>query len=325
MRPNIATAPPVAHLVGPGKLKISNSRLIFAQPEKSPLTLDLESLQTLLCYGSISLSDEALSQLLHHNVSVVLLTPMGAKCLGRLVPNDDSTLLIRLGQMRCLTDPREQFEFARTIVLAKLESQHEAIRHFHRHQVPTAKSAAQKLDDLRQAAAKANSLDSVRGYEGQGSAIWFELFGQLVKPPWSFTTRNRQPPRDPVNSLLSLSAVWLTNRVIARIQARGLETCLGALHVYRAGRPSLACDLIEPLRAVAVERWTIQFCNQGKQHPSQFSQDPTHGCRLPEGSFGSTLADWEQWCHLAKIWEQVDEHLDRVCRHFRQFAQLPTP
>src|SRR5205085_1352949 len=71
-------------------------------------------------------------------------------------------------------------------------------------------------------------------------------------PPWTFPDRTRRPPTDPVKPLLSLGYTWLLGRVTARVEAAGYEPSLGGLHDYRPGRPSLGCDLIEPLRVPAV-------------------------------------------------------------------------
>ena len=102
------------------------------------------------------------------------------------------------------------------------------------------------------------------GHRGQRQLRWFELLGRLLNPPWQFSRRVRRPPTDPVNALLSLAYTWLTNRATARIQAHGLEVALGALHEYHPGRPSLACDLIEPLRVPIVDRWLVKTCNRNE-------------------------------------------------------------
>ena len=83
--------------------------------------------------------------------------------------------------------------------------------------------------------------------------------GQLLRPPWRFVQRVRRPPTDPVNALLSLGYTWVLTRTVARCEAAGLEVNLGGLHDYRPGRPSLACDLMEPLRVPAVDRW-VEEC-----------------------------------------------------------------
>src|SRR5712691_6693143 len=89
---------PVAHLVGPGKLKVINGRLAFATGEATPVRLDPIALRTLLCYGSVGVSDEAMRLLLQHGVEVAWMTPAGHRCHGRLVRSDPSTTALRIQQ-----------------------------------------------------------------------------------------------------------------------------------------------------------------------------------------------------------------------------------
>ena len=97
---------------------------------------------------------------------------------------------------------------------------------------------------------------------GRSLCPWFEFFGKLLLPPWQLSRRVRRPPTDPVNALLSLGYTLLLQRTLAACEAVGLDAALGSLHEYHPGRPSLACDLMEPLRVPAVDRWVIALCNQ---------------------------------------------------------------
>ena len=106
-------APPEAHLVGPGQLRIVNGRLLYSVPGKPPLRLDPAVLRTLYCYGSVSFSDCALEVLLRHEVEVAILSAHGAKCRGRLTTGHDSAVLLRVGQHRFLADPQRRLALAR--------------------------------------------------------------------------------------------------------------------------------------------------------------------------------------------------------------------
>src|SRR5258707_9820404 len=95
---------PVAHLVGPGKLKVINSRLAFTTGEGTPVRLDPEALRTVLCYGDVGVTDEAFQVLFKHEVEVAWLTASGHHCRGRLVRSDPSTTALRLLQHQVLHD-----------------------------------------------------------------------------------------------------------------------------------------------------------------------------------------------------------------------------
>ena len=92
---------------------------------------------------------------------------------------------------------------------------------------------------------------------------------------------------------------WLLNRMIARLDAEGLEVPLGMLHAYRPGRPSLACDLIEPLRVPLVDRWVLESCSRAWVKPEDFVTT-AQGVRLEKDAFGRVLGRWEN------TWLQTD-------------------
>ena len=119
-------------------------------------------------------------------------------------------------------------------------------RHFQRHGQADAAGFLERSHDLRAKADAAGDVDILRGLEGTASAAWFSLFAERLPAPWQFPGRRRRPPPDPVNALLSLGYTFLLQRAIACAEAVGLEIYLGGLHSYRAGRPSLGCDLMEP-------------------------------------------------------------------------------
>lgn len=114
------------------------------------------------------------------------------------------------------------------------------------------------------------------------------------------------------------------SRVETRLQARGFEVQLGALHAFRPGRPSLACDLVEPLRVPTVDRWLLSWLPQSSLTSDQFSHLPRHaatgqpaGVRLPDGAFPVVLRAWEEH------WERgaFDERLAKLIGIVEQFLQ----
>jgi CRISPR-associated protein Cas1 len=119
----------------------------------------------------------------------------------------------------------------------------------------------------------AGSLDAVRGCEGAASAAYFRVFGEMIRADgFHFPGRNRRPPMDPVNALLSLGYTLLLNTVEAAIQLVGLDPQLGTLHAPETGRPSLACDLVEEYRAAVVDPLMVGAINQRQVTPDDFEE-----------------------------------------------------
>jgi CRISP-associated protein Cas1 len=154
------------------------------------------------------------------------------------------------------------------------------------------------------------------GVEGAASARYFQYWGTLFDAKWQFSGRNRRPPRDPVNALLSLGYT-LVCHTAARLAAQdGFETTLGFLHQPTSGRPSLALDLIEPLRPW-VDEWILTQCQEGDWTQDDFSYEPDTGCRLNKTV---NRRFFSRWHGAAEHWFQqlTSEYL----RELRQALQL---
>jgi len=324
MRRTTTVATPVAHLVGPGKLKVINGYLAFSAEGQAALRLDPQELRQLLCYGDVSVSDRALELLFGHEVQVAWLSPAGQRCRGRLVRSDPARAALRLLQHQVLAQPEEQLALARAVVAAKIASQQEAARHYQRHGCTTAGPVLEQLAAAEETCRRAAALDVLRGVEGAASAAWFGLLGQLLAPPWEFRTRSRRPPADPVNALLSLGYTWVLTRTSARCEAHGLELYLGALHDYRPGRPSLACDLMEPLRVPAVDRWAIAVLNGRELAVEDFVPEEKGGYRLKPEAFGRTMHKWETHWLQGGMDVQLDGLIQQLIRYLRQRDSSPS-
>jgi CRISPR-associated protein Cas1 len=314
---------PTAHLVGPGKIKVINGRLAFTTGQGTPTRLDPAALRTILCYGGVGVTDEAMAVLLRHGIEVSWLTAGGHRCHGRLVGYRADKTALRIVQHQVLANKRHKLELARTLVREKIESQMAAARHAQRHGTALAGEILRRLKSALDNCRGARDLDAIRGMEGGATAAWYLLFGNLLIAPWTFTQRVRRPPTDPVNALLSLGYTWLLSRASTRCEALGLEVGLGALHEFRHGRPSLACDLIEPLRIPAVDRWVIALCNEGRIAPGDFLASTTNGMRLKQEVFPRGLADWEKHWLAAGIESTLNQAVETFIQRIRRFANDP--
>jgi CRISPR-associated protein Cas1 len=312
-------ATPIAHLVGPGTLGVTNGNLVYrprGEGGEGPLRLSPEALRIVYCYGAVGLTEDAFGVLCHHDVEVAFLTAAGTRCKGRLVHADSSRTGLRRLQHAAFAPGGRAREWAERIVTAKIDSQLAAARHYQRHGARAAALVIERLEEVRARCAGAE-VESLRGLEGTASAGWFGLLGELLNEPWQFRQRVRRPPTDPVNALLSLGYTWVLNRTVARCEAVGLEVNLGALHDWRPGRPSLACDLMEPLRVPAVDRWVIATCNQGCVKAADFLAEGG-GIRLQPDSFGRILSDWEKHWVRATQEAELDGWLARLESWLRQ-------
>jgi CRISPR-associated protein Cas1 len=171
-------------------------------------------------------------------------------------------------------DPAVALSLAREIVRGKIVNSRVFLAKAGRRQDAggaVLQEMAQRLAAVEERLVEADTLDRVRGFEGRASALYFEVFDRLLKnPEFEFRGRNRRPPLDPVNVLLSFGYTLLANAVETAVQIVGLDPYVGALHEIAYGRPSLVCDLMEEYRAVIVDPMVVACINQRAISPEDF-------------------------------------------------------
>jgi len=314
---------PVVHVVGPGTLSLDNGRLVHCDAAGVRLaTILVAGTALVVIHGPVSASGECLEALREAGAAVAFLSMSGDRLLARVTPEGDGRVMGRLLQMRALDDEAGRRGIAIGILREKIRAAIGAARHYQRQGKAVSGEILATLAALEERCEAAVDIPQLMGIEGAAAAVWFRLLGQLLKAPWEFPSRSRRPPRDAVNALLSLGSTLLYQRVGAAIEATGLEPGLGALHAYRAGRMSLACDLMEPLRVPAVDRWVLRLCHGGWLTPADFVASADGGVRLDERVLPRVLVDWER--HWAEgHWNRIV--FDRVAALQKTLRELAGP
>ena len=284
----------VMHLRGPGTLRAKEGHLVFepAQGELVPIRGD--HLKSLVCEASVEVTSQALRELARRETDVAWLSPQGDACYFRLEQSNSFRAMQRVRQVRAFDTPRWRLHWGKIVAGLKIDGLRAAARHGQRHGAQGAGDLLVQLDTLLPKLQESSTLDQTRGYEGAASAMWYRYFATRVPAPFTFPGRQRRPPPDPVNGLLSLSSTMLTTRVEGLLRARGLEPSLGALHCHRSGRASLACDMMEPFRPNLVDRWTLRALRSGLVTTSDFHFQAGKGVRLREQSFRKVVVAWEE-------------------------------
>lgn len=243
---------------------------VWAKGQKES-DIRVQELEQIVLMGNVILTPAALELVVEQGIDTVFLSRHG-RYRGRLVGGVSSNVRLRIAQYRVFTDPDRVLDLARRIVAGKARNQRRvllrAIRAGGHPDLGRAeisiRAALARLD-------MCSTLDEVRGCEGSASAAYFRVFGNLIRAEgFRFDGRNRRPPLDPVNALLSLGYTLLANAVEAAIHLVGLDPYLGSLHEIAAGRPSLTCDLVEEHRAPLVDRLVLAAINRGAVRPEDF-------------------------------------------------------
>lgn len=229
-------------------------------------------LEQVLLLGGVEVTRQAMNLLLRRDIEMVLLTQDG-RFRGRLSGRGSKNVQLRLAQYQRSTDPAFCLAVARAIVAGKLQNQRQILlRAQRRLQDDDLAGAVGNLRMMAQRAAACTDLDALRGFEGQGAALYFGQFGKLIlNPDFRFPTRSRRPPRDPVNAMLSFGYAVLGGIAETELYHCGLEPMLGFLHQPAYGRPSLMLDLLEEFRPL-VDTLVLRVVNRRQIAVKDFDQ-----------------------------------------------------
>lgn len=213
--------------------------------------------------GNISLSPGTVAYLLKEGIDTVFMSIHG-KYRGRLISQFGKNIDLRRAQFIKMEDESIKLSLAKAYIQGKVNNCRVLLRRYNRelHQKEVT-SAIHQIRLLSRRVWEAHSTESLMGIEGRSAAVYFRCFGNLIKVnDISFDGRNRRPPRDPVNVLLSLGYTLLANTIQTQVHVVGLDPYLGCLHGAEYGRPSLVLDLMEEFRPVLVDPLVLTVINK---------------------------------------------------------------
>ena len=224
-------------------------------------TLFTHKLKQLVLFGNIEITHFALCQLLFHNIDTVYLTQYG-RYLGRLALLESKNIFLHKKQFELLNDNTFCLKMSKAIVAGKLANMATYLMRIKRSRKETIVGVlAKQIQDLIIKLENADNIDTVRGYEGKGSSIYFEGLRYAFIDEMGFSKRVRRPPTDPINSVLSLIYTFLMNRVYSAVRIANLNPYIGFLHSLDYGRYSLVLDLMEEFRSIIADTLTVSLFN----------------------------------------------------------------
>lgn len=265
---------------------------------EAKIRVPAHGLGSVVCFGHVTASPEAMALCLEENIVLSFFSQYG-RFLARVDGPRTGSLDLRRSQYRATDDPVRTREISRGIVAGKIANSRQILLRRARDISEPGKkerlaAAADHLDRIGFSLANADSVDAIRGYEGDAAARYFGAFeDHLSAEGFGFAGRNRNPPRDPVNALLSFAYAMVLNDCIAALHGVGLDPDAGFLHADRPGRPSLALDLMEELRAALADRLVIALINRGQIEPSDFDTEPAGAVNLTDSSRKEFLASYQ--------------------------------
>lgn len=248
---------------------------VYVEDEKSQ-SVRLIDVSQLVVMGQVYLTTPALHELMNREIPVSWCS-YGGWFLGHTVGVGHKNVEIRTAQYRASFDPQHCLRLAKGIVIAKIQNQRTLLRrNWKQGEVPEDLIGGFQQDIRR--AQRAADLGELLGAEGQAAARYFGAFPSMLSCSeaeqgmgFNFTTRNRRPPTDPVNALLSYAYALLVRAWTMALTAVGFDPYRGIYHQPRYGRPALSLDLMEPFRPLIADSAVIQAINNGEVRPSDFT------------------------------------------------------
>ena len=288
------------------------------------LDVPMIKISQVVLYGRITVTAATVAALMERQIEICYLTQHG-QYLGRLQPKFSKNSLLRREQYRAAFDLERCVQLARGFVLGKLLNMRTWLMRMNRKlEQPEIEKSVKRIKLACDGAKEANTVDRLRGHEGEGSAAYFSAFKHLIRPPkppleepvrsqailgeveglqeggrgvpsqrWVFEKRVRRPPTDPVNSLLSFGYTLLTNELFSAVNVVGFDPYVGYLHATRYGRASLPLDLIEEFRPVIVDSVVISAINNDVLTHADFCEEMGGLIRLTDEGRKKFLMHYE--------------------------------
>ena len=247
--------------------------------------IPIAAIRQVVVFGNVQLSTQALECLAMLEVPVVYMTGYG-RFVAALQPAPTKNVSLRTNQFRIFADPERALTLAKAVVRAKISNQRTLLMRCLRSRSldetngseacrgsdePAAREMAELLPRLDRISDPAVLL----GTEGQAASLYFSQFNRMLKTPapgrpFEFKSRNRRPPRDPVNALLSFGYALLLKDCFSALCAVGFDPYCGFFHVGRHGKPSLALDMMEEFRSVIADSVVLTLINNNILTPKDF-------------------------------------------------------
>ena len=233
----------------------------------------IEEISHLALYGNIHVTGPTIQALLKQDISLSWHTH-GGWYYGTATSMGQKNVQLRINQFRTFFDKDRSHRIACSLVRAKIMNCRTLLRRNWRGREGAAESVLRALKDLADQTGKATTAGQLLGLEGQAAHLYFQNFEKLIKDrdisPFQFSQRNRRPPRDPVNAMLSFAYSILARTWAATLHAVGYDPSVGFYHQPRAGRPGLALDMMEPFRPLVADSAVITAINNGEVSEHDF-------------------------------------------------------
>ena len=282
-------------------LSLDGENVVASRKGEQVARYPLHTLSGVVSFSYSGASPALMGVCAQREIGLAFCTPRG-RFLARVSGESSGNVLLRRAQYRIADNPEESCRVARTMIFGKLFNSRWSIErtardHAMRVNTDMLKEASSKVRELLKLTAEETSMEALRGLEGAGAKAYFDVFDEMIlngKETFFFHGRNRRPPLDPVNAMLSFSYSLLANDCASALESVGLDSYVGFLHRDRSGRASLSLDMMEELRAPMTDRFVLTQINNRVVSEKDFLRQDNGAVVMTDDARRSFLNSWQE-------------------------------
>lgn len=283
-------------------LRKDHESVVVSVDREEKLRVPIHNLGSVVCFGNIMVSPFLLGHCAENRVGVSFLTERG-HFLARVQGSAHGNVLLRRAQYKAADDPIRACGVARSVVTGKVWNARRQLRRLcssdgvSDESRADVRNVANKLDDVLRRLRGAECTDTIRGYEGEASRLYFGVFDRFLRSSdaaFTFNGRSRRPPRDRVNAMLSFTYTIMRHDVESSLETVGLDPQVGFLHADRPGRPGLALDMMEEFRPWLADRVCLSLINRRQVSSADFDPQPAGAVLMNERSRKTLLTAYQE-------------------------------
>lgn len=277
--------------------KEGNDVVVTMKQQGNVVKIPIINLQSIITFGYLGASPGLIQLCAQNKVALSFLTPSG-KFIARIQGPISGNVLLRNTQFHWAESEEQSLHVASIMIAGKIQNQRSILKRFERDygENPEIETVCNALSNAKKKALKVTDKDTLRGIEGDSSNAYFSVFNNLLlnqKNDFVFNERNRRPPKDPINAMLSFSYTLLAHDCASALESVGLDPCVGFLHTLRPGRASLALDVMEEFRAYLCDRLIFSLINKKQVTIKGFVKQGDDSVTMTDDCRKTIISAWQ--------------------------------
>lgn len=254
------------------KIGVEGGRLVIQHKDELIRSVPKETVESITVFGNALLTTNCLQFCLMNGISVSFFSSKG-KYFGRLESTSHKKSDVTEAQIDMFRDEKYSLDMCRKIVSAKIRNQEVILRRYTKSMNPKLERNIALMKSYRDSIEKSENVEQIMGYEGISARTYFNYLSMIIEPEFAFKGRNRRPPKDPFNSLLSLGYTLLMYELYPKLESEGLLPYYSVLHKTYSNHPALVTDMMEEWRSVIVDATVMSMIQGHEIHAEHFYHD----------------------------------------------------